>query len=75
MHIIELLCAINVILVLSRSLLCQLSFDTLLYMFIVCVIIRCVFRSFFTFRGVKSEISSLTIAVIELDSLSTNVHN
>ena len=54
MHIFELLCAIDVLLVSSRSLECQLSFDTLLYMFIVCTTGVIVFsEAFLTLRGHK----------------------
>jgi len=41
MYIFELLYAIDVIFVLSHSLECQLSFDTLLYMFNVCTTAWC----------------------------------
>ena len=64
MHIFELPCAIDVILVSSHSLECQLSFDTLLYMFIVCttgVIVRlCVFGSLLNLyrsQKVRSEVA------------------
>ena len=52
MHIFELLCAIEITLVSSHSLDCQLSFFILLYMFIVYITGDSMLsEAFFTFRG------------------------